>query len=276
MLVFLGYWLRVFLAPCGTPLHYRIGTIDGRFRVTRSELRSALEKAEAMWEGPLGQNLFEYDEKATLVVNLQFDTRQDQTQDTNRRKADIDSTSTSAADARSRYDAANSRYESDKSAYSAAEASLNAKIDEFNREVQTGVGDDVQVQARREQLDRGRMDLDAKRHDLNDLGERVNTLRRRYNELADSINTDIAAINRNSGREFEQGLYTRNSEGTHIDIFEFQDRDDLVRVLAHELGHALGLEHSTDSDSLMYALHTQEHATVTAPDLAALRRRCRL
>jgi predicted Zn-dependent protease len=38
-----------------------------------------------------------------------------------------------------------------------------------------------------------------------------------------------------------------------IRVFGFRDRVDLVRILAHELGHALGLAHTEDAGAVMSA-----------------------
>lgn len=45
---------------------------------------------------------------------------------------------------------------------------------------------------------------------------------------------------------------------------------DLFTVLLHEFGHALGLEHSLDTRSVMYANYTGAHRTLSADDIAGI------
>lgn len=68
----------------------------------------------------------------------------------------------------------------------------------------------------------------------------------------------------------DQGLYY--TEG--IDIYYFEDEDDLRITIAHELGHALGIGHTDDPATLMYPLKskTNEHLKIiTEVDLGYLR-----
>jgi len=55
-------------------------------------------------------------------------------------------------------------------------------------------------------------------------------------------------------REFTQGDY----QGDKISIYTFLDEAELVRVLVHEFGHALGIGHVENSESMMYHLMSNQ------------------
>ena len=65
-------------------------------------------------------------------------------------------------------------------------------------------------------------------------------------------------------------MYVEEGGDRRIDIYEFSTEEKLVRVLAHELGHALGIDHVPDSKAIMYEFNEENSLTLTDADKAAL------
>jgi len=95
-----------------------------------------------------------------------------------------------------------------------------------------------------------------------------------YNADVASFNAKVEQYNQTSGRTFEQGQYIRDKAGERINVFEFIGTDQLERVLAHEFGHALGLEHNSDPKAIMYEKNESGSLTPTQADLTSLRALC--
>src|SRR5690606_36602606 len=97
------------------------------------------------------------------------------------------------------------------------------------------------------------------------------------NRRAQDLHLDVNAYNGKFGaaREFDQGNYT----GNDINIFQFSGLEDLRLVVAHEFGHALGVDHLDNPESVMHYLMNEQNVTelqATADDLAAVRQSCNL
>lgn len=103
---------------------------------------------------------------------------------------------------------------------------------------------------------------------VNALADTEGSIVTTYNKTVEKFNDEFS-----HEREFNQGEYSGNS----ITIYEFMRHDDLILVLAHEMGHALGMGHVQDPAAVMYYMVHEKNLNVkklAASDTAALVAQC--
>lgn len=109
--------------------------------------------------------------------------------------------------------------------------------------------------------------LDSARGPLEELQGRLRTGTDDYNRLYGTRDTDRTA-------DRIAGHYVSDTAGARVEVFTFRDGRDLVLVLAHEVGHALGLDHAPQPTAVMHPRSTPQQAGVTADDRALWQARC--
>lgn len=263
------------LHPMDTRVRYRFGDIDPRFGLSQDEVRQLTDEAVQIWHGGTGKQWFVYDDNARLTINFIYDERQATTvakqqteqkitQDLNQHNAK----SLELTDQKQRLDLE----------FKGLETRLKAWQTEHNEayhRLQTNQNPDLHAtlyaQYERTLLDKRRLD--------NELAT-FYTNQRAYNDKVGELNANAERVNQSineanakfTPRQFHKGVFN----GKRIEIYEFSSRDDLRLVLAHELGHALGIDHNDDPTALMYPMMSEQKTKnfqLKAADIALLNNR---
>lgn len=235
--------------PCTHPISYAIGAVDARFGITNSTLLADIKAAANIWNKAAGKTVLTYDPKANLKINFIYDEREASAKLGSQialQQANMDT-------ARATLDALQAQFATEQAAY--------------NQEVNT-------INARGGATPSKAATLNAERDSLNALANSINTKVAAFNAGVAALNAQVAEFNKTAGRTFEEGQYVRDSSGERINIFEFVGNTQLERVLAHEFGHAIGLDHDSNPKSIMFAKNESGNLVPTASDLAALRAVC--
>lgn len=271
--------------PCTEPITYKIGTFDQRFNISQSDFLSALQEAEATWEQPISKELFVHNPTdSELLINLIYDYRQEVTSTLSDIENTVDKDKVNYKLLQERYTIVKNEYDELKNIYETRAAAFEERnesydkiVESWNQSSRTDKQEYKKLEEMRAILEKEIFELKNLESVLNAKAKEVNTLVEKLNHLAQTLNLNVKAYNTvgsSRGETFTGGLYQSDETGHSIDIYEFSSRAKLVRVLMHELGHALGLEHSSSTDAVMYYLNESDAKKLAISDLVALRSLC--
>jgi chromosome segregation ATPase len=272
------------IAPCQKPLTYSIVQFDQKFNLSKEEFSDALNQAEKIWEKPLGINLFEYKPDGKIKVSLIYDYRQKTTEtlsDINKQisstKQEYENLKLSYNDLKNEYSTKNSSFNILSDELQKDKASFDAKIKSWNqkggapKEVFNQLNIEKQnLQKRIDVINQMSVELNSLINKINETASTLNTMAKNLNITVDTYN----AVGQNTPREFNEGIYEQNSLGQSITIYQFENKQKLIRVLAHEFGHAINLDHVPQKNAIMYELNTSNNMTATSEELSNLKKIC--
>jgi len=242
---------------CDVPLEWSLGRLDKRFGLGRKQVIHAIITGANYWSTG-GRRLFRYSPQSRFTINFTFDERQEMLIKRRGKRDPV-------AQVRRRRDALRKqrkrmlvRYRRRAQAYEAEVADWNSK----------GGAPAAELKRLRRQKQRLKHELGA----ANDLVHRINA-------LGSDINTRGRGGVVHQGKIGNTHRRTRGRLTTHlrIDIYAFSSWYHLTVLMAHELGHALGLRHVANPTALMYTdVGPDTLRDPSVEDRRELRRRCGL
>jgi len=274
-------------SPCQRPITYTIGSLDHQFGLSKDDFLLAISDAQHLWENPVRKPLFRYAAAdGRLKISLNYDARQQVTltlQNLNRSAhadmASFDTLQEKFRGLHADYQRQTALLEPRVAAFEHRKASYDTEVSYWN--TRGGAPGEVFERLEREkralttesgEINRLQTEINARVDDINAQALALNRMAASLNQKA----TEFHQIGSAHAGEFEEATFRSGPDGDRINVYQFDDRAKLVRVLAHELGHALGLEHLANPKAIMYRLNTGMNGELTTDDIAALQAHCKI
>ncbi len=273
--------------PCTRPITYSLGSFDERFNISREQFSKVTSEAAGVWSAAFGKELFKQSADPSadeLKINLTYDYRQQATEKLDEIGGEIKNDRETYEALKIKYDSLFVSYQSEKSEIESLLSAFNSRKKEYENTVKrwNDRGGAPEGEFRK---------LESERLALNEEAANLNARQKTFNELANTLNSTVTVLNRlvrdlnlsvrdyntvgaSTGEEFSEGEYVSDEVGERINIYQFNDLGQLKRVLEHEFGHALGLDHVDNPKAIMYRLNEGVDDELTDADIAELRRVC--
>lgn len=257
LLVLASFYFRY--TPCDTPIPFSIGTIDSRFHVTAEDLIIDTKKASDIWSNTQGKQLFVYKPGSDFTINMVYDSRQALTSKITKLNTDLKQQQ--------------GEIDPKIMAFKQKQADFEKRVNALNDSISYWNSRGGAPKEEFDKLNSEQKSLQDEADELNNTARALGQQAQEYNLNADKLNQTIGNYQQVLQNKPEEGLYEQDGYKRKISIYIDISKDEFLHTLAHEMGHALGLNHTENEQSIMYPQTT----TVLAPsaeDIAQLSAIC--
>ncbi|WP_082971896.1 matrixin family metalloprotease [Rheinheimera sp. SA_1] len=255
-------------AYCQSPLGWRLGNLDPAFNLTEAQAIRLISTAAEMWNNAVGKELLRHDPAQGFVIDFKFDARQQQLLKQRLLQRNL-----------ARYDEAIqpglqnlpekfAELDTKIAEFNQQKAQLQQQISQFQPNAQNAEAQRRQLEQQQQSLIREADWLEQQRQQLLRDQNYLNETIRQRNELVQTADLPTETA------PFEVGLMTIKQQQRQMTLFAFSSETDLVATIAHEFGHAIGIEHTPEPDSIMFHQLNAQQQQLTAADLRAWQSTC--
>lgn len=260
------------LVPCAAPLLWRIARIDREFGLAVPEATEAVQHAVDLWEEVSGRELFRPDENNGFPIRFVFDERQERTQERVRRQEEIAREKSSLMVQDIDISRQLERLREKQQQHSEQTEEYQERVKAYNAQVRgwnerggapAGVERELRVVAKVLQHELRQLESENRAREeeeaiVQQRAQRLNRGLHEHERHVERVALDFPPVPVESGvyreavRRDAAGVISVSRE---VRVYRFQDSEELQLVLAHELGHALGLAHSLEPSAVMNSSH---------------------
>ena len=271
-----------FRNPCALPKTFSVGPVDPQFNISKETVKTYSKEAAGIWNASYKENelLTHVETGGDIQITFVYDERQRTTIKNERLQRTIDAEKGELNTIKETIDSLKKEYDTLEKSITIQTKTYNTRLTKHNEEIeywnsQGGAPREDYQRLEREaaSLETERLSLNANIARFNVLVERIKNYDKDHNQVVSTLNEKIETLNKNTLREFEEGTYDPNTRT--ITIYEYGNTVALKRVLIHELGHALALNHVDDKEAIMYSVNQGKNLTLTAADKEELMNVCR-
>lgn len=248
-------WLN--FSFCDRSMTYKVGAIDPKFNVSRENVLQNAVNASQLWNQVVQNDLFVYDTGSVLEIDLVFDERQGSLQMLSKQEELLD-------EKKEDYLINKQQLEQKRSELEERLTKLNDEISYWNEK--DGAPEEIYYEI----IDRQET-LNKEIDEIYRAADRLNLQMEKVNQEVDSVNQAAARFDNILSVKPEGGIYDPSRH--RIEIYIFENDQDLINIISHELGHALGLDHVDEEGSIMNA-NVSPESHVTQSDIEAISQFC--